>query len=68
MHEARLSGGARWVMVPCEPDMISLIAAEVMLLNMGYLMCVASTTLPRQSGTTKVLYMFHKDLSGLLCI
>ena len=23
MHETRPSGGARWVMVPCEPDMIS---------------------------------------------
>ena len=44
-------------MEPCEPDMISLIATEVMLLNMGYLWCVASTTLSRQLDTTKILYM-----------
>ena len=44
-------------MVPCEPDMISLIATEVMLLSMDYLWCVASTTLSRQLGTTKILYM-----------
>ena len=44
-------------MVPCESDMISLIATEVMLLSIGYLhvWCVASTTLPRQLGTTKIL-------------
>ena len=51
-------------MVPCEPDMISLIATEVIrLLSMGYLWCVASTTLLRQLGTTKFLYMLHKDFS-----
>ena len=33
----------RLCMVPCEPDMISLIATKVMLLSMGYLWCVAST-------------------------
>ena len=41
---------------------------EVILLSMGYLWCVASTTLARQLGTTKILYMLHKDLSGLLRI
>ena len=43
-------------MVPCEPDMISLIATEVMLLIMGYLWCVASTTLSRQ------LLRYHKNV------
>ena len=52
-------GQDAWVMVPCEPDMISLIATEVMLLSMGYLWCVASTTLLRQLGTTKILYMLR---------
>ena len=44
-------------MVPCESDVISLIATEVMLLSMGYLWCMASTTLSRRLGTTKFLYM-----------
>ena len=52
MRKTRPSGGARWVMVLCEPDIINLIATEVMLLGMGYLWCVASTTLSRQLGTT----------------
>ena len=39
MHETRPSVGAKWVMVPCEPDMISLKATEVMLLNMLYMVC-----------------------------
>ena len=47
MHETRPSDGA---MVPPEPDMISLIATEVMLL---IIWCVASTTLPRQLGHHK---------------
>ena len=56
-------------MVPCEPDMISLIATEVMLLSMGYLWCVvASTTLSRQFGTIKFYTCSHKDLPGLLRI
>ena len=44
-----------WVMVTCETDRISLIVTEVMLLGMGYLWCVASTTLSRQLGTTITL-------------
>ena len=42
-------------MVPCEPDMINLIATDMMLL--GYLCCVASTTLSRQLGTTTIIYV-----------
>ena len=57
MHKTRPSGGARWALVLCESDMISLIATEVMLLSMGYLWCMASTTLSSQLGTTKILYI-----------
>ena len=40
--------------------MISLIATEVMFLSMGYLWCVASTTISRQLGTTTIYTCSHK--------
>ena len=55
MHETRPSGGARWVMVPCEPDMISNRSDVI---DHGLpVVCGLYYTIQTIS-TTKMLYMF----------